>query len=288
MAEPTPELKTYYGNCHCGAFKFNIKLPELKSVLECNCSICLRKGYQWVFPSAGSFTVEKGEGTLKDYEFGPCSMAHKFCPTCGTGIYGKRHGQPAGMDIGVNAKTLRDIDQWSLEVNKYDGKALEPAFSPPKYTGPEPTASIENAKIYTGSCHCGAVTLALKTQGPLPSAPEHIQECNCSICMRNGTVDIYPPATRIQIHDPSSNLTPYSFPPNFLSHEFCSVCGVLVYLKKLKVPEEVYNKRFGHVEDQKTWESVVPVNLRCFEGVEWDEIEIKRAEFRDHGLKYEV
>jgi hypothetical protein len=77
MAEATPELKTYYGNCHCGAFKFNVKLPELKSVLECNCSICSRKGYQWVFPSAGNFIIEKGEGTLKDYEFGPCSMAHK-------------------------------------------------------------------------------------------------------------------------------------------------------------------------------------------------------------------
>jgi hypothetical protein len=82
MAEATPELKTYYGNCHCGAFKFNVKLPELKSVLECNCSICSRKGYQWVFPSAGNFTVEKGEGTLKDYEFGPCTMAHKVFQLC--------------------------------------------------------------------------------------------------------------------------------------------------------------------------------------------------------------
>jgi hypothetical protein len=77
MAESTPELKTYYGNCHCGAFKFNIKVPEITSLMDCNCSICSRKGYQWVFPGAGCFTIEKGEGTLKDYEFGSKKMEHK-------------------------------------------------------------------------------------------------------------------------------------------------------------------------------------------------------------------
>jgi hypothetical protein len=77
MAEPTPELKTYFGNCHCGAFKFSIKLPENTKGMTCNCSICFRKGYKWVFPGAGCFTIEKGEGTLKDYEFGPKSMSHQ-------------------------------------------------------------------------------------------------------------------------------------------------------------------------------------------------------------------
>jgi hypothetical protein len=53
MAEATPELKTYYGNCHCGAFKFNLKLLEIASVTSCNCSICFRKDYKWVFPGVG-------------------------------------------------------------------------------------------------------------------------------------------------------------------------------------------------------------------------------------------
>jgi hypothetical protein len=79
MAEPnlTPELKTYKGNCHCSAFKFSIKIPELTSVTECNCSICFKKGYKWVFPGAECFTIEKGDGSLKNYEFGKCSMYHK-------------------------------------------------------------------------------------------------------------------------------------------------------------------------------------------------------------------
>lgn len=50
---------------------------------------------------------------------------------------------------------------------KYDGKKLPPPYEPVTYKGPEPTAKIEDAKIYTGSCHCGAVTLAMKVKGEL-------------------------------------------------------------------------------------------------------------------------
>ena len=33
-------LETYHGNCHCGTFKFSVKLPELKQVHACDCSVC--------------------------------------------------------------------------------------------------------------------------------------------------------------------------------------------------------------------------------------------------------
>ncbi len=44
MVEETqaPELKEYHGNCHCGNFRFSVKLAPLKQVMACNCSICSR------------------------------------------------------------------------------------------------------------------------------------------------------------------------------------------------------------------------------------------------------
>jgi hypothetical protein len=132
---------------------------------------------------------------------------------------------------------------------------------------------------------------------PFPLLPSPFPPLSHPILLtfpQNGTIDIYPSTTQLQILDPTSKLSSYSFPPSFLSHQFCSVCGVLVYIKKLKVPEEVYNerlvfgKRMGDIESQETWESVVPVNLRCFEGVEWEGIKVKRSDFRDDGLRYEV
>ena len=79
MADMTvpQELRTYHGKCHCGAFKFRVKIPELKEATECNCSICFKKGYKWVFPAENGFIVDKGEGALKGYEFGQKATVHK-------------------------------------------------------------------------------------------------------------------------------------------------------------------------------------------------------------------
>jgi hypothetical protein len=99
---PAPDLKKYKGNCHCGAFKFDIQLPVLTSNMGCNCSICFKKGYKWVFPGAGCFTVTKGEGTLKEYKFASKTMLHMFCPVCGTGVMGRKVDAPEGVGVGVN------------------------------------------------------------------------------------------------------------------------------------------------------------------------------------------
>jgi len=99
----TPELKTYQGNCHCGAVKFHVKLPEVKTVTACNCSICFKKSYLWIFADPGNLTFERGEDALKSYEFREKAFSHKvwplgrmslkmitepqqFCPNCGTGV----------------------------------------------------------------------------------------------------------------------------------------------------------------------------------------------------------
>lgn len=52
-----------------------------------------------------------------------------------------------------------------LEIDTYDGGSIPPPYKSPVYTGPEPGAEIENTKILTGACHCGAVRVCLKTRG---------------------------------------------------------------------------------------------------------------------------
>lgn len=78
-ATETEPLRTYRGNCHCGAFVYEVQVPEIKSVFECNCSICHKKGYLWVFPGgAGDFRVVKGsDDALTGYSFGPKKLVHK-------------------------------------------------------------------------------------------------------------------------------------------------------------------------------------------------------------------
>lgn len=62
---------------------------------------------------------------------------------------------------------------------------MPPPAAPHAFTGALPAARIEGARLYTGSCHCGAVRLALKSE-PLDKTyrATRIVECVCSICQR--------------------------------------------------------------------------------------------------------
>jgi hypothetical protein len=104
---------------------------------------------------------------------------------------------------------------------------------------------------------------------------------------QNGTILIYPSSNQVSIHA-TKPLTPYIFGRAMQSHEFCPVCGVSIYIRKLSVSPEYFAKWSKKGSDQKAWEQISPVNLRCFEGVEWDEIEVKKGNFKESGTKYEV
>lgn len=62
-----------------------------------------------------------------------------------------------------------------------NGMALPPAYEPHKFTGIAPTAELEGGQVYTGSCHCGAVRLAVKSKPLDASYSDKVIECNCSL-----------------------------------------------------------------------------------------------------------
>ena len=67
-------------------------------------------------------------------------------------------------------------------VYRSDGRTEEnPPGHPLEFQGPLPDYTCDDAKMYTGGCHCGAIRLAVKTP-PLPRV--EVKEDNCSICVR--------------------------------------------------------------------------------------------------------
>lgn len=118
MAEP----KRYRGSCHCGKVAY-LATADLDEVMECNCSICGRKGALMAFVPATSFELQSGEGGTTDYQFDKKSLHHLFCSTCGIHAYAKgagREGQPMFM---LNVRCLEGVDPWSLKVRRFDGKS---------------------------------------------------------------------------------------------------------------------------------------------------------------------
>ena len=111
------------GGCHCGATRFEAAV-DLAQVLQCNCSICTKRGALWAFVPAPQMKVLKGADGVTDYQFGPKRLHHLFCPACGVGAYSRGQG-PDGKDtFAINVRCLDDVDVAKLTPMPFDGKSL--------------------------------------------------------------------------------------------------------------------------------------------------------------------
>ncbi|KAF1912479.1 Mss4-like protein [Ampelomyces quisqualis] len=127
--------KTYKASCHCGAFAYNVTasppLDDPKAeVIQCNCSICTRNGYLFIYPPNSSVEFTKGAfDEFKSYTFGPKpKVAHYFCGACGASCM-LRSIDPnffVGM-TPLNVRMLEDIDLRALKIKHLDGKSYTPS-----------------------------------------------------------------------------------------------------------------------------------------------------------------
>jgi len=283
MADNTDEqpLHTYRGNCHCGAFVYELDQPEIKSAYQCNCSVCTRKGYLWVFTGVhDDLRWAKGsiEG-LTSYTFNKGELVHKFCPTCGTALFGYAPTYPPGKRLAVNTHAIQGIDTGTLEKTPFDGAKREPAYVPTPHKGPEPKAKGENEKLYTGSCHCGAVTVAVTTEPLDETYKGRILECNCSICERNAYVWIYPKAENVVLAGDPEQIGRYSFGKRLNAKTFCKTCGVQMTNARNDFSEEEVAALSE--PNRKRWEFFAtghPVNARVLDGVDLSKMNIPRED----------
>jgi hypothetical protein len=56
-------MTTYQGACHCGRITFEVR-AELDYVVDCNCSVCRRKGAVWHPAAEADLRILTGEPDL--------------------------------------------------------------------------------------------------------------------------------------------------------------------------------------------------------------------------------
>ena len=103
------------------------------------------------------------------------------------------------------------------------------------------------------SCHCGTVKVTV------PSTPESLADCNCSICRRYGVLWAYYQSEKVQIDAPEGATDEYVWGRKVLAFVRCRTCGCITHWKRI-VP--VAGSKMG-------------VNARNFDPVVTAGIEIK-------------
>lgn len=77
--------------------------------------------------------------------------------------------------------------------------------------------------MIAGSCHCGAVTFELHAD------PEHLVDCNCSICRRYGALWSHADLDKIIINAASGQLRHYSWGDGEIAFNACKTCNCLTH-----------------------------------------------------------
>jgi hypothetical protein len=113
---------TYQGSCHCGRVKFEVE-GEVSQVIDCNCSICIRKGALLWFVPREALRLLTPEEDLSTYTFGKHVIKHRFCPTCGIHPFGESSDASGKGRAAINVRCLEGIDLASLTVQPFDGRS---------------------------------------------------------------------------------------------------------------------------------------------------------------------
>lgn len=116
--------QTYRGSCHCGRVTFELQ-GRIDAVVDCNCSICRRRGALWHGATDASLRVLSGEEELSLYQFNTMTAKHYFCRHCGMHPFARPRIAPTHWV--VNVRCIDGIDFSALKVQEFDGEHWEEA-----------------------------------------------------------------------------------------------------------------------------------------------------------------
>jgi hypothetical protein len=114
-------MTIYQGSCHCGNVAYTVE-GTIDKGMDCNCSICQRKGALLWFVPKTHFALTTPDENAGTYTFNHHHIRHRYCKACGIHPYaeGEMHGTPMA---GINLRCLEGIDLDAVPVERFDGRS---------------------------------------------------------------------------------------------------------------------------------------------------------------------
>ena len=119
-AHAAPEVLE--GGCHCGAVRYRVTVRS-RDAIECNCSICKKKGYLHLIVAEEDFELLRGAEAITTYTFGTHAAQHHFCSRCGIHSYYRPRSHPERVD--VNIRCLDRVEPSDFRLCSFDGQNWE-------------------------------------------------------------------------------------------------------------------------------------------------------------------
>ena len=108
------------GSCHCGRVAYSLD-AEPTEAIECNCSICQRKGGILAAFAPDKFRLETSRDDIGVYTFGGHVIRHQFCKVCGCAPFAEGSGPDGEAMVVVNLRCADDVDLAAIKITQFDG-----------------------------------------------------------------------------------------------------------------------------------------------------------------------
>jgi hypothetical protein len=112
---------TQRGGCHCGKIAYEFE-GEIGDVLECNCSLCAKRGSLLHFIPAGDFRLNTPREALSTYHFNKGVIDHHYCSQCGVAPFSEAKNAKGAPMVAINVRCLDGVDPKNLKVNFFNGR----------------------------------------------------------------------------------------------------------------------------------------------------------------------
>ena len=111
------------GSCHCGKVAYSLE-ADVTEAIECNCSICRRKGSVLAAFDPALFRLETPREELGVYTFGRHAIRHQFCRTCGCAPFAEGVGPDGEAMVVLDLRCAESVDLGAIRITPFDGASL--------------------------------------------------------------------------------------------------------------------------------------------------------------------
>jgi hypothetical protein len=121
-----PQPRHFIGSCHCQAIQFRVWIEQFQG-LDCNCSICQKKGFLHLIVPSEQFELLQGADVLQTYTFNTGMAKHHFCCICGIAPFYRPRSHPDCFDVNLrclDGEPLETLLQ-QFEITAFDGRHWE-------------------------------------------------------------------------------------------------------------------------------------------------------------------
>ncbi|OJT99675.1 MAG: aldehyde-activating protein [Alphaproteobacteria bacterium 65-7] len=109
------------GGCHCGKVAYSFE-GEIGTVIDCNCSLCAKRGGLLHFVPESAFTLKTPRENLGSYRFNKRVIDHHFCPACGVAPFSEGADPQGNKMIAINVRCVDGVDISALDIRAHNGR----------------------------------------------------------------------------------------------------------------------------------------------------------------------